>query len=270
MKNLEEIKEWLWSLLMEYGPKVLLAIVTLIIGLWVISKITSVVRRVMEKRDVDSSLRPFLGAMVNVTLKLLLALTILTMVGVAVTSFIAILAAAGFAIGMALSGTLQNFAGGVMILLFKPFKVDDLIEAQGYLGVVKEIQIFNTYLLTLDNKTVIIPNGPLSTGPMVNFSTEPTRRVDLEYGIAYGDKVEKARETLKSIIAENNQILKDPAPFIGLATLGDSSVNLTCRVWCRGPEYWDVYFAMNEEVYNRFNAEGIQIPFPQMDVHMHN
>jgi len=184
------------------------------------------------------------------------------------TSFIAILGAVGLAVGMALSGTLQNFAGGVMILIFKPFKVGDYLEAQGYIGTVKQIQIFNTILNTLDNRTVILPNGGLSTGAMVNYSTEPIRRVDLTFGIGYGDSVEKARGIINKLIAEDQRILKDPPSFIGLSELGDSSVNLTVRVWAKGEDYWDVFFDMNENVYNSFNSSGINIPFPQMDVHI--
>jgi len=185
------------------------------------------------------------------------------------TSFIAILGAAGLAIGMALSGTLQNFAGGVMILLFKPFKVGDFLDAQGHKGVVKEIQIFNTILTDLDNKTIILPNGSLSTSAMVNYSTQPIRRVDFTFGIGYGDSVEKAREILNNLIKKDSRILSDPAHFIGVSGLGDSSVNLTVRVWAKGEDYWGIFFDMNEHVYNAFNKEGINIPFPQMDVHLH-
>jgi small conductance mechanosensitive channel len=190
------------------------------------------------------------------------------MLGVQMTSFIAILGAAGLAIGLALSGTLQNFAGGVIILLFKPYKVGDFIEAQGHIGVVKEIQIFTTILLEVDNKTVIIPNGPLSTGSVVNYSAEPTRRVDFNFGIAYGDSVDKARKVLFQLFKEEKLILTDPAPFVGLNELADSSVNLTARVWVKAEDYWTVFFDINEKTYNAFNNEGISIPFPQMDVHM--
>ncbi len=169
---------------------------------------------------------------------------------------------------MALSGTLQNFAGGVMILLFKPFKVGDLIEAQGYLGVVKEIQIFNTIMKTPDNKTIIIPNGNLANSSMVNYSTEEIRRIDFSLGIGYGDDVDKARQILIDIAKSDNRILEDPAPFIGLTEMADSSVNLTFRVWAKGADYWAVYFDTNEKVYNEFNKQGINIPFPQMDVHL--
>ena len=183
---------------------------------------------------------------------------------------IVILGAAGLAVGMALSGTLQNFAGGVIILLFKPYKVGDFIEAQGHIGVVKEIQIFTTMLLEVDNKTVIIPNGPLSTGSVVNYSMEATRRVDLSFGIAYGDSVDKARKILFALFKADDRILVDPAPFVGLKELADSSVNLAARVWAKGENYWPVFFETNEKVYKAMNEAGINIPFPQMDVHLIN
>jgi small conductance mechanosensitive channel len=186
------------------------------------------------------------------------------------TSFIAILGAAGLAVGMALSGTLQNFAGGVMILIFKPFKVGDVIEAQGYTGGVKEIQIFNTILKTPDNKTVIIPNGGLSNSSMVNYSTEPKRRVDFTFGIGYGDSIEQAKEVLLAILKSDTRIINDPAePFVEVIALADSSVNFAVRAWVNSADYWGVYFATNAKVYNEFNKVGINIPFPQMDVHVH-
>lgn len=224
--------------------------------------------KMMDKRKTDSSLKPFLMSLIGILLKTMLAISVLGMLGVQMTSFIAILGAAGLAVGMALSGTLQNFAGGVIILLFKPFKVGDYIDAQGHAGIVKEIQIFNTILLELDNKTVIIPNGPLSTGSMVNYSTQPTRRVDFTFGIAYGDNVDQARKIILDLFNSDKRILKDPSSFVGLSEMADSSVNLTARAWVEGADYWDVFFEINEKTYNAFNAEGISIPFPQMDVHI--
>ena len=181
---------------------------------------------------------------------------------------IAILGAAGFAIGMALSGTLQNFAGGAMILIFKPFKAGDVIEAQGHTGKVSEIQIFNTILKTPDNKTIIIPNAGLSSGSMVNYSTEAQRRVDFVFGIGYGDDVDKAKEVLLQLIKTDSRILKDPEPFIVVSELADSSVNLTVRVWAEAVNYWGIYFDLTENVYKTFAKEGLNIPFPQMDVHV--
>lgn len=266
--NLQSLMDQMTEMVVAYGPKLVGAIIVYLIGSAVIKWIIRKYVKYMDKSKLDASLKPFLASMVGILLKTLLIISVLGMLGVQMTSFIAILGAAGLAVGMALSGTLQNFAGGVIILLFKPFKVGDYIEAQGHSGFVKEIQIFTTILLELDNKTVIIPNGPLSTGSMINYSTEPLRRVDFSFGIAYGDSVQKAREILTEVISKDQRILKDPAHFIGLGELADSSVNLTTRVWVKGEDYWDVFFDMNESVYEAFNAGGISIPFPQMDVHL--
>jgi small conductance mechanosensitive channel len=191
------------------------------------------------------------------------------MIGIEMTSFVAILGAAGLAVGLALSGTLQNFAGGVMILAFKPFKVGDFIDAQGYMGTVSEIQIFNTILKTPDNKTIIIPNGGLSTSSMTNFSTEPKRRVDWTFGVGYGDDAEKTKAVLRKLIDEDSRILQDPEPFIALSELADSSVNFVVRAWVNAADYWAVFFDMNDKVYKTFDKEGLNIPYPQMDVHVH-
>lgn len=251
-----------------YGLKVLGAIVALFIGLRIIKWIVRSIEKVMERADVDASLRPFLKSLIGTLLKVMLAISIMGMLGIEMTSFIALLGAAGLAVGMALSGTLQNFAGGVIILIFKPFKVGDFIEAQGYSGSVKAIQIFVTILTTADNKTIIIPNGGLSNGSMINYSTQENRRVDWTFGIGYGDDVQKARGIIKDLIDADSRIHKDPAPAILLASLGDSSVNLSVRVWANAADYWGIFFEMNENVYNHFNKEGINIPFPQMDVHL--
>jgi len=258
------------QILIEYGPKLVGAIIVWIIGSIVIKTISKAFTRVLDKRDMDESLKPFLRSLVSILLKVLLVISVLGMLGVEMTSFIAILGAAGLAVGMALSGTLQNFAGGVVILLFKPFKVGDFIDAQGHKGTVKEIQIFNTILTDLDNKTIILPNGGLSTSSMVNYSTEPIRRVDWTFGIAYGDSVETAKKVLGELIKNDKRILNEPAPFVAVSGLGDSSVNFTVRAWVEGANYWGVFFDMNENVYNAFNKEGLNIPFPQMDVHVHN
>ena len=253
-----------------FGPKVIGALLVLLIGLWVIKAVTKGVKKLMTKRNTNESLKPFIISMLNIGLKAMLVVSVLGMVGIQMTSFIAIIGAAGLAVGMALSGSLQNFAGGVMILIFKPFKVSDVLEAQGYLGIVKEIQIFNTIMTTFDNKTIIIPNGGLSTGSMTNYSTEELRRVDWTFGIAYGDDSDKAKEVMMKLIESNDKILKDPAPFIALSGLGDSSVNFAVRAWVIAPNYWEVFFWMNEQVYKTFSLEGLNIPFPQMDVHVHN
>lgn len=257
------------NLLLEYGPKLIGAIIVLIFGFWFIKIISGGINKTLDKRKIDESLKPFLKSIINILLKTMLFISVLGMVGIQMTSFIAILGAAGLAVGMALSGTLQNFAGGVMILLFKPFKVGDFIDAQGHMGSVKEIQIFNTILTTPDNKTIIIPNGGLSTSSMTNFSTEPLRRVDWTFGIGYGDSIDQARKVLKELADADSRILKDPEVFIGVSALADSSVNFAVRAWVKAEDYWGVFFDMNENVYNTFNKEGINIPYPQMDVHVH-
>jgi small conductance mechanosensitive channel len=268
--NMNNILEKSGQILIEYGPKLVGAIIVWIIGSIVIKTISKAFIRVLNKRDMDESLKPFLKSLVSILLKVLLVISVLGMLGVEMTSFIAILGAAGLAVGMALSGTLQNFAGGVVILLFKPFKVGDFIDAQGHKGTVKEIQIFNTILTDFDNKTIILPNGGLSTSSMVNYSTEPIRRVDWTFGIGYGDSVDTAKKVLGELIKNDKRILNEPAPFIAVSGLGDSSVNFTVRAWAQGADYWGVFFDMNENVYNAFNKEGLNIPYPQMDVHLHN
>lgn len=260
--------ETLINLLVIWGPKLIGAILALIIGLYVASMIAGGVDRMMEKKQLDPSLRPFLKSLVGTLLKVLVVVSVLGMVGIQMTSFIAILGAAGLAVGMALSGTLQNFAGGVMIMTFKPFKAGDYIEAQGYSGTVNAIQIFNTILKTPDNKTIIIPNGGLSTSSMVNYSTEPTRRVDWSFGIAYGDDIDKAKEVLTGLLTADERVLQDPEPFVQLGELADSSVNFTVRAWVNSADYWAVHFAMLENVYRKFAEAGLNIPFPQMDVHL--
>lgn len=270
IKETSEIAIKLKELAIDYGPRIIGAMVVLVIGLWVIKAIVKAVARGLDKSKVDDSLVPFVKSLIGVLLKLLLGISVLGMLGIEMTSFIAILGAAGLAIGMALSGTLQNFAGGVIILLFKPFKVGDVIDAQGHIGKVSAIQIFNTILKTADNKTIIIPNGGLSTSSMVNFSTEEQRRVDWTFGIAYGDDVDKAKHVIKSLCDADDRILKDPEVFIALSALADSSVNFAVRAWVMAPDYWDVFFAMNEKIYKTFGQENLNIPFPQMDVHVHN
>ena len=267
--NPEEMVDSVTNIALVYGPKLIAAVVVWIIGSWIIKLLLSGLNKIMTKSNVDASLRPFLNSLTGMILKVMLGITVLGMLGIEMTSFVAILAAAGLAVGMALSGTLQNFAGGVMILLFKPFKVGDFIEAQGHAGSVKEIQIFNTILKTGDNKTIILPNGGLSTGSMTNYSTEPKRRVDWTIGIAYGDDIDKARAVIKSMCDADARILKDPEVVIVVSALADSSVNFTVRAWVEAADYWGVFFDMNENVYKTFATEGLSIPFPQMDVHLH-
>ena len=251
------------------GSKILLAIVVFLVGRWIVRRLNKLLAKILEKRHVEASLSTFVKSLVNITLTLLLIIVVIGVLGIETSSFIALFASAGVAIGMALSGTLQNFAGGVMILLFKPFKVGDTIEAQGQSGTVREIQIFNTILATPDNKVIIIPNGGLSTGLMKNYSREATRRVDWEFGIAYGDDYTKAKAVIARLLDADGRVLKDPAYFIALTSLGESSVNIVVRAWVNAGDYWGVYFDMNEKVYKTFAEENLNIPFPQLDVHLH-
>lgn len=268
--ELQEIIDQATTAVMTYGPKLLGAIAVWVIGLWIVKILTNQISKALDKGNTNGTLKPFLIGIVGMALKVMLAISVLGMLGVEMTSFIAILGAAGLAIGMALSGTLQNFAGGVMILIFKPFKVGDVIDAVGYVGSVNEIQIFNTVLKTPDNKTIIIPNGGLSTSSMTNYSTEPRRRVDWTIGIGYNDDVDKAKAIIKELCDADERILKDPEIFIAVSELADSSVNFAVRAWVEASDYWGVFFDMNENVLKTFNEKGINIPYPQMDVHVNN
>ena len=260
--------EQLATLAVAYLPKVALAIVFLVFG-WFLARVASSrIARVLRAREVDPSLVPFLETLANTLLKAAVVVSAAGMVGIEMTSFVAILGAMGLAVGMALSGTLQNFAGGVILLMFRPFKVGDFIEAQGYSGTVREIRIFNTRMTTPDNKTIIIPNSPLSTGSLINYSAEPTRRVDFVFGIGYQDDIDRARSCIADIIAEDGRALPEPEPMIVVGELGDSSVNLTVRVWVNADDYWPLYFNVLERVKKTFDREGISIPFPQSEVHM--
>jgi small conductance mechanosensitive channel len=265
----EDIIKQISAIVLEFGPKLVGALIVWVIGLWVVKALTKGISNMLDKRKLDPSLKPFLKGMASTLLKLMLAISVLGMIGIEMTSFVAVLGAVGLAVGLALSGTLQNFAGGVILLIFKPFKVGDVIDAQGYLGSVSEIQIFNTILKTPDNKTIIIPNGGLSTSAMTNYSTEAKRRVDWTIGIAYGDDVNKAQEVIKRICDEDERILKEPEVFIAVSALADSSVNFTVRAWVKSEDYWGVFFYVNKKVYEVFGQEGLNIPFPQMDVHLH-
>ena len=262
--------EWWMDKVLEYGASLLFAAAVIIIGLWVVKKIHKMVARLFEKKDYDPSLESFLLSAITITLRILVIITALSQLGIEMTSFVALLGAVGLAIGMAFSGTLSNLAGGVMILFFKPYKIGDFIEAQGEKGTVKELQIFNTILITLDNKTVIIPNGPIANGNLTNYSTQTKRRVDFTVGIAYGDDYDTAKDTLLAFVKEDPRIIDEEDNFIGLIALADSSVNLTLRVWCKSEDYWNVFFNMNERIYKEFGGKGLNIPYPQMDVHVKN
>ena len=260
---------WLTEHGVNYGMRLLGAIIVLIIGLWVIRFISNRFGVILDKSDITPALRSFVKSMASVLLKIILFISVLGMVGIEMTTFIAMLTAASLAVAMAFNGTLSNFAGGVMILFFKPFKIGDFINAQGYSGTVKEILIFVTILTTPDNKTIIIPNGPLSNGSLTNYSTQDSRRIEWTFGIGYGDNYDVARDMIMGFIKEDNRILNDPAePFIVLGELADSSVNLTVRVWVKPADYWGVYFSMNEKFYKNADKHNINIPFPQMDAHV--
>lgn len=256
------------ELLILYGSKVLLALITLFIGLFLINKLVKGVLKMFVRRSVDKTLQTFLLTLINIGLKILLVISIINNLGVQMTSFIAVLGAAGLAVGMALSGTLQNFAGGVVLLILKPFKVGNYIEAQGYAGTVKEIQIFSTILNTPDKKTIIIPNGPLSSGTVINYSKEPARRVEWIFGISYTDSIDVARDIILEILKADKRILAEPAPMVVVSSLGSSSVNLTTRVWVKSANFWNVFFETQETVKKTFDAKGITIPFPQSDVNL--
>ena len=254
---------------MQWGPKLILAIVVLIVGLWVIKRVVGAINKGLEAGSTDATLAKFLGNLASMVLKALLFISVAQMVGIETTSFIAILGAAGLAIGLALQGSLSNFAGGVLVLMFRPYKVGDFIDAQGITGTVAEIQIFNTVIKTGDNKRIIVPNGAISNGIITNYSAEDTRRVDFVFGIGYDDDIAKAKATLRRIFAEDDRVFTEPEPFVVVSELADSSVNFTCRVWVNAADYSSVLFGTTEKVKLVFDQENISIPYPQSDVHMH-
>ncbi|HIC30328.1 MAG TPA: mechanosensitive ion channel [Flavobacteriaceae bacterium] len=252
----------------DYGLRIIAAIIIWIVGSWIIKKLLNSTKKFMEKREYDESLKKFLVNFLGWTLKILLILAILSKLGVETTSFAAILAAAGLAIGMALQGSLGNFAGGVLLMVFKPIKIGDLIEAQGEIGVVKEIEIFTTKLIGLSNKEIIIPNGALSNGNIINYTTEGTRRVDLVFGVGYDSDIKKTKEILMKVITENPKVLQEPTPTVNVLELADSSVNFAVRPWCKTEDYWAVYFETMENTKEALDAAGIEIPYPhQVEIH---
>ena len=268
------VSDWLPDLVKEYlvpfGIKLVAAIVVLLLGRWVIKLIKKGLTKVLLRGNTDPSLNSFVMSLVSVLLTFFLILAIVGILGINTSSLVALLASAGLAIGMALSGTLQNFAGGVMIMLFKPFKVGDFIAAQGYEGRVNSIQIFSTHILTPDNKTVILPNGALSTGPVTNFNKETDRRLDWVFSISYGDDYDQAKAVLQRLCDADARILKEPAPIIELIKMSDNSIDITVRARVKPEDYWAVFFRMNELVYKTFPEEGLHFPFPQVDVHVKN
>lgn len=255
---------------MEFGKNIVVALIIYLVGKYIIGKLTKVFRKLLETRKVEPSLATFFDNLVTISLYLVLAICIIGVLGFETSSFVALFASAGVAVGLALSGTLQNFAGGVMILLFRPFRVGDVIEAQGFAGCVKQIQIFNTVLCTVDNQTIIIPNGGLSTGSIKNYSTQPYRRVDIDVEVAYGTKPEDVRKVLNTIIAKDARIMKDSGlePAMPMTSMGSSAIVIQLRVWTASANYWGVMGDTTEAIYNELTAAGIEIPFQQIDVHM--
>ena len=260
--NLVKASQAWIPMIMEYGSRVLLAVVTLAIGWWLINKLTHKVGRLLALRNADLALQGFISSLANIILKVLLVVSVASMIGVETTSFVAAIGAAGLAVGLALQGSLANFAGGVLILLFRPFRIGDFIEAQGTAGTVDSIQIFHTIIRTGDNKTVIVPNGVLSNGIITNTNRQPTRKVVFDVGVDYEADLQKARAVLLEL-ANDARVLTDPAPVAVVSVLGDSSITLSLRVWTKTSDYWDVMFHFNEHARDRLKEAGIDIPFPQ-------
>jgi small conductance mechanosensitive channel len=266
---MEEMLDKIYQLLTVYGLKVIAAIAIFIIGRWVAKGVRKLVERMMTKGKVDPTLVTFTSNMAYIGLLAFIVIAALGQLGIQTTSFIAILGAAGLAVGLALQGSLSNFAAGFLLIIFRPFKVGDLIEAAGVFGVVEAIQIFTTQLKTADNKTVIIPNAKLTDDNIVNWTVKGTRRVDMVFGIGYDDDIDKARSLMAEIIAEDNRILETPAPQISVSELADSSVNFVVRPWVKVEDYWGVHFDLTEKIKKAFDASGVSIPFPQRDVHLY-
>jgi small conductance mechanosensitive channel len=251
-----------------FGRRLIICIIIYVIGRRLIKYANAIVSKVLNKQKFDPTVTSFLKSLISIVLTAVLIITMINVLGINNSSFVAILASAGVAMGMAMSGTLQNFAGGVMILLFRPYRIGDYIQAQGQEGTVKEIRIFSTEITTFDNKTVFIPNGGLSSNVIVNYNNKQTRRIDLVIGVDYGTDYDFAKSTLQGILQSDKRILPDPTPYIALKTLNESSVDILIRVWVKTDDYWDVYFNLNEQIYKVFGKQGIGIPFPQMTVHL--
>lgn len=251
----------------EVGKNILAAVIVFIVGRFLISLLKRMMTSMMEKRKIEITIQTFLHSLVNILLNILLVIAVIGALGINTASFAALLASAGVAIGMALSGNLQNLAGGLIVLLFKPYKVGDWIEAQGVSGSVAEIQIMHTLLTTVDNKVVYVPNGAMSSGTIINYSRKETRRIEWIVGVDYGEDIDKVKNIIDTLIAADERILKEPAPYIALHALDSSSVNVTIRVWVPTAEYWNVYFDMNKKIYDEFNKQGVNFPFPQLTIH---
>ncbi len=261
--------EQLGQLIIDYVPKLVGAVLTLVIGFWIIGRITHMVQRGMEKRNFDATIRPFLGSLISVGLKVLLLFSVAGMFGVETTSFVALFGALAFAIGMALQGSLAHFASGVLLLIFKPYKVGDLVEiGGGQTGTVVGIQVFNTILKTLDNKRIIVPNSVVTSNVITNISGQGQMGVDMTFGIGYGDDIDKAREVIQRVAKACPYVLEEPETLVKVVELGNSSVNFLVRPWINSSDYWPTYFYMQEHVKKEFDKAGVSIPFPQMDIHL--
>lgn len=262
--NFNAIGVQVWDILLL----VIYAVIALIVGFWLVGRLTRLMEKVLEKKGIDLSLQKFITRLVSVGLKVLVLISVAGLVGIPTTSFVAVIGAAGLAVGLALQGSLSNFAGGVLILFLKPFKVGDFIDGAGHSGTVEEISMFYTYMATPKNQAVIIPNAQLSNDSIVNYSMKPIRRLDLVFGIDYNDDINKAKEILNNVISSETRILEEPAYMIAVDTLGDSSVNLITRVWCKNEDYWDLNYHLTEKVKKEFDLNDISFPFPQRDLHI--
>jgi small conductance mechanosensitive channel len=261
---MDKIEEWV----VFYGFKIVAAVAILIVGRWVAKALKKLIQKLMSKRDLEPIIVGFVSNLAYIALMAFIIIAAMGQLGIQTTSFIAVIGAAGLAIGLAFQGSLSNFAAGFLMILFRPFKAGDFIEGGGSAGIVEEIQVFTTKLKTPDNKIIIVPNSKMMGDNITNFSANPTRRVELVVGVSYSDDIDKVKEVLNGILSQDDRILKDPAPMIALSELADSSVNFVVRVWVNAADYWGVYFDTNETVKKRFDAEGISFPFPQRDVHL--
>ncbi len=266
---MESIITKMGELITIYGLKVIAAAIVFIVGRWIAKLLKNITHKIMTKKEVDPTITSFLVNLTYIALLTFVVLAALGQLGIQTTSFIAIIGAAGLAIGLAMQGSLANFAAGFLMIIFHPFKVGDFIEGAGVMGTVEEIQIFTTQLKTPDNKTIIIPNAKLTADNITNFSTKPTRRVDFVFGVSYADNIDKVKEVISDVLSQDNRILKDPSATIGILEMADSSVNFVVRPWVKSADYWNVYFDTTENIKKRFDAEGISIPFPQRDVHLY-
>ena len=264
-----ELIERATAMVSSFGTDLIVAIIIFVVGRWVAKWLARLTEKAMQRADADVTLVTFVRSIVYIALLTFVVMAAIAKLGIQTTSFIAVLGAAGFAIGLAQQGSLGNFAAGVMLIIFRPFKAGDFVEAAGISGVVEEIKIFTTTLKTGDNKTIIVPNASITSSTIVNYSAKDTRRVDLTVGVGYGDDIDKVREVLSGIISADDRIMSEPAPMIAVAELADSSVNFAVRSWVKSSDYWPVFFHLNETIKKRFDEEGISIPFPQQDVHLH-